>query len=107
MKNNNMHNGSTPPAVWEFFHERLPRKRLDDLVLPPVVRTLCQEVIEEHTRAAELQAHGLPPRHRILLSGPPGNGKTSVAEALATTLSLPLWIDHGNNHRSRRSRGRP
>jgi len=33
----------------------------------------------------------MQPRHRVLLSGPPGNGKTSVAEAIAEALAVQFF----------------
>lgn len=78
--------------VNDLLLDVVPRRRLASLQLPPAVSQAVQELIEEHRRVELLRSHGLEPRNRILLDGPPGNGKTSLAEAIATETMLPFYV---------------
>jgi len=92
----------TPPALTtaaspagsgkDTILELEPRVRLSELMLPLPVEQGGRQLVEEHIRADLLRANGFEPRHRILLSGPPGNGKTSFAEAVAEALGLPFFV---------------
>lgn len=76
----------------EAILEVQPQLCMDQLLLPLPVNESGKQLIEEHARADVLRSHGYEPRHRVLLSGPPGNGKTSYAEAIAEALALPLFL---------------
>lgn len=79
-------------AIRDLVIEVVPRRQLGELELEPAARRVISELIEEQKRSELLRSYGIEPRNRLLLSGPPGNGKTSVAEAVASELMLPFYV---------------
>jgi AAA+ superfamily predicted ATPase len=92
-----LNRSDSSPAVLDeklkgLIGELIPRRKLEDLILPELVSAAIEELLQEHHRKDLLRSYNLEPRHRVLLIGPPGNGKTSLAEAIAEGLMLPLIV---------------
>lgn len=69
-----------------------PKSRLSDMILSEPLRARLSRIVKEHRQFTKIRSHGLSPRRKLLLIGPPGSGKTMTASALAGELGLPLFL---------------
>ena len=69
-----------------------PANRLSDMVLDEKASHQLHRIIKEQRLLARIKEHGLSPRRKLLLVGPPGTGKTMTASALAGELGIPLFL---------------
>lgn len=75
----------------ELLAVHYPDHHLNQMVLCAEVERKLRRVLKEQREHAKLSGHGLHPRRKLLLTGPPGTGKTFTAAVLAAELKLPLF----------------
>lgn len=69
-----------------------PPERLVDMVLNPELKETIQRVLDEQKQVEKLRQHNLFPKKKLLLTGPPGCGKTLTAKVVAHELGIPLFV---------------
>jgi len=81
-----------PDTVRALLTMRVPSVTLGQLILPDVVGAAVRDFVEEQRCADALSVSGADPRHKLLLSGPTGCGKTALAGAIAHGLNRPFYV---------------
>jgi SpoVK/Ycf46/Vps4 family AAA+-type ATPase len=68
-----------------------PQKRLPDIIVTDLLKKKLDRIILEYRHIDHIEQHGLVPKRKLILIGPPGTGKTMTASVLAGELGLPLF----------------
>ncbi|MDH0186161.1 AAA family ATPase [Stenotrophomonas sp. GD03993] len=68
-----------------------PKNRLSDMVLDAEMAEQLGRIMKEQKHHSRIREHGLSPRRKLMLVGPPGTGKTMTASVLAGELGIPLF----------------
>lgn len=84
--------GKTRGELASLLTVTYPANRLSDMVLDDQASQQLARIIKEQRLLARIKEHGLSPRRKLLLVGPPGTGKTMTASALAGELGIPLFL---------------
>ena len=75
----------------DLVQENRPVNNVASLVVSSALRQKIARIVREYSQSEKLAKHGLSNRRKILLSGPPGTGKTMTASVLSAKTGLPFY----------------
>ncbi len=79
-------------ALSDLILWREPEDRLSSIILPDDLKVRIERILREFYQRNKLNKYGLSHRRKILLSGPPGTGKTMTASVIAGELDLNYYV---------------
>lgn len=79
-------------AMSELLQSYYPKEKLNDMILDQKTLESLKRILTEWRNNSLLSSYGLDFKRKLLLVGPPGNGKTMAAKVLSSELGLPLFV---------------
>ncbi|KAL3947222.1 AAA family ATPase [Lentilactobacillus hilgardii] len=82
-----------PAVIDESFYQVIePKTSLKDLVLPAKIIDQVQSILLSRQNIQKLRSKQIPAIAKVIISGKPGTGKSSLASAIANALNVPLLV---------------
>jgi SpoVK/Ycf46/Vps4 family AAA+-type ATPase len=92
VKSKTTHIGKPKGELSDLLTVTYPENIFSRMILADPISSRLLQIGKEQRNYAKIRSHGLSPRRKLLLVGPPGTGKSMTASALAGELGIPLFL---------------